>query len=123
MRRLIALALIFSPALSAPAFADGIERPRPRHARPAPRPAPVHELAGGPIEIPVEAGPETVSLNDGFLRGADGGVGATVHAAALAGGGSRIVIQGGRSTAVAIAMASASASASAGGFSVGGGCR
>jgi len=123
MHKLLIAALIVAPLFSiAPAYADGVERPRPRRAAVAPRPAP--ELAGPPIEIPAPAGPETVSLNDGFLRGADGGVGATALASAYVGGGSRIVIQGGRSTAVAVAIARASASVSVGGVSVGGaGCR
>lgn len=107
---LIALVLAAAPAFAAPAFADGIERPhRPRAARPAP------VLAGGPVDIPVAVGPETVSLSDGFLRGSDGGVGAQALASAYVGGGSTVVVRGGRSVAIAIARASASASA-VGGF-------
>ena len=66
-----ALALVTAPVLLAPtaAYADGVERQRPRARPPAP-PAP-------PPPVIIEQGRETVTLPESFFVGG-GGVGAEI---------------------------------------------
>lgn len=98
-----AAALITAPiAVPAPAFADGIERPRRAQPRPRPRP----QLEGAPAPAPViPAGPETVTLSEGFFA-SGGGVGADIGVN-FVGGGTTIIVAGSRASASAFASARA----------------
>ena len=114
MRLLVSFAAVLTAmaffAASSPARADGIERPRPVHnARPhrAPPPAPIPLLA--PAE---DKGPETVTLSQSFVSGANGGVGADIGG--FYGGGGTFVVTSGGARAIAVAFTSARASAGAG---------
>lgn len=120
MRALLAaLILIAAPlASAAPAFADGIERPRER-PRQRPRPAPVPLMGAPEAPRPAPVDDRYVTLSDGFFTGSAGGVGADI------GGDSyssvTVIVRGGAS-ARASAFASARASASARGGAKSGGC-
>ncbi len=126
MRAILAALILATASIAVPvmpAYADGIERPRPvRPARP-PRPRPVRP-APAPIPPPPAPAPqpETVTLSQSFFTG---GVGADIGGG-FVGGGGRVIVQGASATAVAFASARASASAGArGGFRGGhggGGC-
>jgi len=121
-----AIALIAAPvvAMPAPAYADGIERPR-RPRAPRPRPAPPAPPA--PERVVIIEGPEVVTLHESTLSG--GGVGANIATGGDYYSSTTVVIAGGRSSAFAYASARASASARGGfrgGFRGGGhgcGCR
>jgi uncharacterized membrane protein YgcG len=112
-----AIALIAAPvvAMPAPAYADGIERPR-RPRAPRPRPAPP---APAPERVVIIEGPETVTLNESTLSG--GGVGADIATGGSYYSSSTVVISGGRASAFAYASARASAGVGVrGGFRGGG---
>lgn len=118
-----ALALFGAPLMVAPAFADGIERPRraapaprPRAARPAPAPVPL-------APAPAPAGPETVTLSDSFFAQSSGGVGADVATHVVIHHNVNTVVRGGGASASAFAFTSARARAGGfGGGHRGGGC-
>ena len=89
---------------TAPAFADGIEQPRPApRARPAPRPQPqsappprvIEESAPVPVIQQRVEEDRGVRLTDAFFMGPlTGGVGVNINSDAV-GGGSAIAIAGG----------------------------
>lgn len=108
---LAALALVAAPVLAAPsvAYADGIERQRPRAA---PRPRPEPQLDGAPV--PLQTGPETVTLSESFFAGSSGGVGADISTSTVA--SSTVIVRGSGARASAFAHASASARVGARGF-------
>ncbi len=121
---LAALALAMSSAVVAPmpAFADGIERPsRPAPVRPRParRPAPVPVAPPAPVVAPAPQ-PDAVLLPAAFFGASAGGVGLDIGTGYV-GGGSTVIVQGARVSAISISSASASASARASSRSFGGG--
>lgn len=117
-----AIALLAAPAFAPPAYADGIERPRPRVTRraPPPRPAPPVEAPPARVEQRVES--NIVTLPESFFAGG-GGVGADIGGAYGVYSSSTVIIRGGSASASASAFASSRASAGArgGGFRGGGG--
>lgn len=104
-----AFALVTAPVLMAPApaYADGIERPRAPRPRPRPRPAPAPEPVAPPAII--ERGLETVTLPNSFFA-SSGGVGADIGVGGYY-SSSTVIIRGNSASASAFAFSSARASA------------